>query len=657
MNELRFRQVHLDFHTSELIKGVGEKFNPGEFVKVLKESNINSITCFAKCHHGMSYYNTKVGIKHPYLKKDLLKEMITACHANDILVPVYISVGWDEYIAKERPEWRQVGKDGKMIGSEPLQAGWKHICFNSPYADYIASQTEEVLKNYKSDGIFYDIIIHPEQGCFCKWCVKDRESLNLDNESLDDLKKHREIVYNRFMSRMYKLIQKIKPGERVFFNGTMRMDMRPLLTNLTHLEIESLPSGGWGYSHFPFYVRYCRTFGKDFLGMTARFHKSWADFGNLKNQAGLEYECFTMLANGAKCSIGDQLHPNGKLELPAYERIRDVYKSVSDKEQWCAGAKPVVEIGIISVGSQSDFSGYTVIHPSDEGAMRMLLETHHQFDILDFESAFSKYKLLILPDSITVPPLLQKKLDAFLKNGGRLILSYESGLDKEKTDFVLPQMGIKYKGKGEYTPDYFRVEKNISCRIPDMANVMYEGSNKVEAKSGTKILAAIVQPYFNRTYKHFSSHFQTPPCKNSGLPAVTINGNIVYIASPVFKAYKLHGCHSYRQLVENVLDLLMPDKILKAELPSTCQATVTEQKNRWITHLIHYIPERRANLLDIVEDTIPLYNLNVSIRTGWTPSKAYLAPERKSVEFKQNGEYFSCNIPRVYGHAMLVLEK
>src|SRR3972149_9918624 len=164
MKELRFRQVHLDFHTSGLIKGVGDKFKPGEFVRILKESHINSITCFAKCHHGMSYYNTKAGVKHPYLKRDLLKEIINACHANDILTPVYISAGWDECIATKHPEWRQVGRDGKMLGAEPLQAGWRNICFNTPYADYVASQTEEVLKNYKPVGIFFDIVIHPYSG-------------------------------------------------------------------------------------------------------------------------------------------------------------------------------------------------------------------------------------------------------------------------------------------------------------------------------------------------------------------------------------------------------------------------------------------------------------------------------------------------------------
>ena len=59
--------------------------------------------------------------------------------------------------------------------------------------------------------------------------------------------------------------------------------------------------------YFPINVRYARTFSKPVLGMTARFHKSWADFGGLKPYAALEFETSQMMAHGARCSVGDQL--------------------------------------------------------------------------------------------------------------------------------------------------------------------------------------------------------------------------------------------------------------------------------------------------------------------------------------------------------------
>ena len=42
------RQVHLDFHTSEFIPGIGEKFDKKQWQEALKVGHINAINIFAK---------------------------------------------------------------------------------------------------------------------------------------------------------------------------------------------------------------------------------------------------------------------------------------------------------------------------------------------------------------------------------------------------------------------------------------------------------------------------------------------------------------------------------------------------------------------------------------------------------------------------------
>src|SRR5947209_12324898 len=59
MQEIPFRQVHLDFHTSEQIPGVGSEFDPARFVETLQRAAVNSITLFSRCHHGMIYHDTQ----------------------------------------------------------------------------------------------------------------------------------------------------------------------------------------------------------------------------------------------------------------------------------------------------------------------------------------------------------------------------------------------------------------------------------------------------------------------------------------------------------------------------------------------------------------------------------------------------------------------
>ena len=101
--DLVFRQIHLDFHTSEAIEGIGAEFDPEEFVSTLEKARVKSITCFARCHHGWIYFDTKAfpERRHPHLTRNLLKDQIDACHARNIRVPIYITVQWDHLTAKE----------------------------------------------------------------------------------------------------------------------------------------------------------------------------------------------------------------------------------------------------------------------------------------------------------------------------------------------------------------------------------------------------------------------------------------------------------------------------------------------------------------------------------------------------------------------------
>ena len=105
---MKFRQVHLDFHTSEHIPNIGIKFDKTRFQEALLLGKVESITLFSKCHHGWSYHPTKVNEMHPNLKFDLLKAQIEASHEIGVKTPVYISAGLDEKVAVAHPEWQTI---------------------------------------------------------------------------------------------------------------------------------------------------------------------------------------------------------------------------------------------------------------------------------------------------------------------------------------------------------------------------------------------------------------------------------------------------------------------------------------------------------------------------------------------------------------------
>jgi len=65
-----------------------------------------------------------------------------------------------------------------------------------------------------------------------------------------------------------------------------------------------------------------------------------------------------------------------------------------------------------------------------------------------------------------------------------------------------------------------------------------------------------------------------------------------------------------KTLLLNALALLLPEPLARHDGPSTVRLSLTEQAghDRWIVHLLHYIPERRGEDFDVIEDVIPLHD-------------------------------------------------
>ena len=437
MSELRYRQIHLDFHTSEFIPNVAEDFRPDEFVNTLKEADVDSITCFARCHHGYLYYPSKMQPEmiHPNLtNRNLLIEQIEACHNNNIKAPIYTTVQWDGYVAKHHPEWLAIDEDGNHINSQnvPEPHFYYTICLNSGYRDYFKNHLQDIIDvvgKENIDGFFMDILFKVD--CNCPICVEKMSKLGYDPKEKSDRVAYSIKMLDEFKIEITSFIKERVPHAGIFYNSShVGPAFKRSFDQYTHLELESLPSGGWGYMHFPSTVRYARTLNKDMIGMTGKFHTYWGDFHSFKNKAALEFECFQMLAMNTGCSIGDQLDPRGKLSEATYKLIGNVYREVKKKEPYCKGAKALSEIAVMTPEEFYSLKDHDLgIPPALLGAVRMLQELSYQFDIIDSTTDMENYKLIILPDDIDYSDSLLEKLEKYIEKGGKVIGTFHSCLD------------------------------------------------------------------------------------------------------------------------------------------------------------------------------------------------------------------------------------
>ena len=653
------RQIHLDFHTSPLIPGVGADFDAKEFARTMKAAHVQSVTVFAKCHHGHLYYATRHPARHPSLpaKLDLTKSQVSALHREGIRAPLYISVLWDEFAAAMHPEWVARTPQGGVVGGGPLEAAWRVMDMASPYQEYLADEVREVLARFSPvDGVFFDICFNVDS-CSA-YAMEGMLKQGLDPERAEDRTTFAKAVSQAYMKRFSAMVKESSPEASVYFNSRPLSGLSRDLAHMSHVEIEALPTGGWGYMYFPKNVRYARTFGRPYMGMTGRFHKSWADFGGLKPEAALHYEVSQMLAHGAACSIGDQLHPRGRLDAAAYELIGGAYAHAAACEPWTDGAKPLTQIGLFMAGAQEgryqDEPGGT-----NEGAVRMLTQLKHQFDVVTADSSLDGYELLILPDSIKVDDALAGRLTRYLGAGGSLMLSGTSGLD-EKLSPVLKQQGVRVEGASPFRTTYVRFGPEIARGAPATDHVMYEPGVRIRAATGARSLARVVEPYFDRSWRHFSSHHQTPARPSvSPWSAAVVKGRVITIAYPIFKAYGKHANIPCRHLVEACIRLLMPRRLVEADAPSNAEITVSRQTgrlSRTIVHILYFPAERRAESMDIVEDIVPLHAVHLTLRVQKSPRRLYCAPSMTPIPFTQHDEFLRMVVPIVEGHQMVVVE-
>ena len=609
---LSTRQIHLDFHTSPLIPDLLSEWDVDAFADTMKAAFVNSVTVFAKCHHGMSYYPTKVGQPHPALGDvDLLGEMLEALKQRDIHAPIYYTVGWEERLAYLRPEWRQVKVNGEFARKDAPRGfvdpdKWWFMSFLHPdYQDYMVQEVEELCAAYPVEGVFFDICLyHPEAG-FSGAVRKVRQQHDLAAFTPENQARFVALAKERFAAKMTPLVQSRHPQARCFYNSghvfsvESGAGLRGVNEYQKHWEIESLPSGFWGYYHFPRFARFVSTLGKPWLGMTGRFGRMWGDFGGIKPQAALEFECFRSQAHGGANSVGDQLPPRGKLDGAAYKLIGNVYEQVEAAEPFYEGSEPLFDTGVLLASHPTQELQPSSL--SEEGAVMMLEEAHYHPAVLDDASDLSPYRAVLLPDTTVITPELYDKLKAYYEAGGTFLLSFRSGFDA-KGAWALDFLPLEVHGMLDMYPSYWRCTEAFWSDEAESDRVFYEAGLNVSSPSAQTIVQRVL-PYFQRTDEHFMSHFQAPPLKEaSTYPAALLGERFAYFADPVFRTYRYYGATFYRDVVERVLGRLIGPPAVGQGLARTILSLPRRRGDDLIITLLHYVPLRKAIEKDVLEE-------------------------------------------------------
>jgi len=668
MGKIAARQVHLDFHTSEHIPNVGARFNKKQWQQALKLGRVNSINIFAKCHHGWSYYPTKIGNVHPTLKRDLLGLQIEACHEIGVRAPVYYTIGWSANDAATHPEWCVRKKDGTIpyVNVNPNAApddprpdySWLLLCPNGGYLALILAQTREICERYDVDGLWYDITNGP--ACYCDACREGmaREGLSVDDEAA-------AVAYNtrkwiRLMTECASIVHQYHPEAAIFFNGTTGSHVANQFYKYnTQLDLEDLPTTWGGYDRFPLRARFFARQDRPMIAMSGKFHTSWGEFGGFKHPDAIRFEAAAMIAFGAGCNFGDQLHPSGEMDLATYRNVGEAFRYVQRIEEYGLEGKPFSNLGLWWGVDSTTSTGDFAPEPNHRGVSQMLLEKQIDFEIVDSGDNLSRFEAIVMAGSACLDKSFAAELRAYMRAGGKLLVLGESGLDATTRSGFLLDVGARFVGPARYKIDYLVAGKELGPGLVASPFLNYVSAIRARLTKAAP-LAAIREPYFDRTYGHYCGHMNTPyTLKNAPHPGAWRFGNLICLPHPLGKIYLDHGARLHRDLFINALRLIYPERkqALVTDMPSGARVSLIHQphRRRYVAHLLYGPPMPRGRC-QIIEDLVPLHDVPLTLRVPEKILRATLPLEKRKLALSRKAGAVSVTVPRIECHQIAVFE-
>jgi len=663
------RQIHLDFHTPPGVT-VGGKFDATDLFDTLEAAKVNSIALFAKCHHGYSYFDTKVGTRHPGLAFDLFGQAVTEAAKRGMPVLAYFSLNVDEVFAGAHPESVAQFSDGKPVDTQILQDGselyWRWLCPNrgSWLETFFFPHIEECLRLHSVEGIFIDMAGYLPGSCFCDDCKRLMSEQGIDPK--DDIahQKFNSATHDRFARELRRRMDAIHPGLRLEIGCYNAFGEAAKAKGVvSDFYAETLPfQTGW--LAFPLLGRYLSNTGVPVMGMTGRFLKNWGDFGTLVSPAQMKYQVATHLMVGASTCIGDHMHCNGALEKGVYQTIGDAFTFLEARQPWCVGMQRLSEVAILVPDGVESAAMVTArgsgasLFDTLYGAVKFFTEEHIQWDVVDASMNWNDLRSLV----VATPPASEEalsKLEAFVADGGTLLV------DPRAVVATAPFagrwqtiLGIQDATRGEHPGTYYSTSGRMAKGLPGMAHYVHSAALELKPMCSSKVLAGMKTPPFARSREQFYGHFHGPDMLDAGAAVISSqDGRVVTLAQPLFASYLQTGYHAHRTLLRNVFEKLLPQRLIRTDAPGQLEITLGKKDGRIILQMLPFTADRRdRNSFESVNDPIAIGGFFITLCARMTVERIRDPIADCEVKFRTTSRGVRFRPKPAFEHTLLVLE-
>lgn len=585
-----YSRLLIDNHITDQRPEYMRRFDPEEYVRLVRLSGVEAAMVYACDHNGNCYYPTRVGHQHANLEgRDVFGEVVGRLDDAGIVPIAYYTLIYHNDAARRFPGANVVDVEGQMVRER-----YRHVCPNAPETvAFHAAQIEEILA-YPVQGIFLDMTFWPSV-CACEHCRRAfRERAGKEIPAVIDWEDPDWVAFQRFReesmagfaAKMTAVARARRPGV------TVTHQFSPVLHGWALGQSAGIAAAS-DYASGDFYGgKLQQRFGvKAFAAFTTRHPfefmtsrcESLNDHTSAKAPEELFAHALTTLANGGAYFFIDAINPDGTLHAPFYETLHELTGRLAPFAAAAreVGGKPWAPTGLyfsmescvneglnglplreLSFGEGNMGVRRNAVLDEAVGAAELLIREKIPFRVVTSrDDDWSSLRAVVVNNAAYLSEAEVARLREFVRGGGVLIATGRTSLfDREGRggqNFALADVfGVDYSGARADGASYLVPWPPAAEDAP----VFSDGRDPLtRARPGAEVLARVALPDFpvNDPDRYASIH-SNPPGAAGDHAALTLNrfgkGVCVYCYSSCLRLRQ----HSQRQFWAGVFRRMLP---------------------------------------------------------------------------------------------------
>jgi hypothetical protein len=333
-------------------------------------------------------------------------------------------------------------------------------------------------------------------------------------------------------------------------------------------------------------------------------------------------------------------------------------------------AKTYVDTRYALIRNASDVPFVGILKKGEEGLPEVLLmvfqQLHTQVALSSATQDLRRYHLLILGSVEDLTESEWSNVEGYVRDGGILLTSMSTGLvakamwehwgdalwQRTYPFFGFHVVGRALGGTNAYLQLEAKVQKSAAAR-----GCLIKGPFWEVLAPKSESLGKLVLPWEN-LYEGFV-YMQGPPDEVDVHPGITSTtfgkGKVVFVTLPIFYALTSTGFTCIQDMLLDLIDYLLPDPPFRTEAPPNLELNLMEKPGVLLMNMLYYTPNRPLTTRLDIEESLPLSDASLEIRTPKRPTEVTLVPAGTRLAFQYRDGYTRVVIPSLSDWQLLEL--